>query len=346
MKMKKKLIGLALVAMSCFAITACSDEGKELQDINLTKYMELGEHTNLEVAATLEEVSADEVEEQMEYLFSLHAQKVGVTDREVKAGDTVNINFAGYMNDVAFDGGTGENYDLEIGSGTFIEGFEDGLIGVMPGEETSLNLTFPTDYHSADLAGQPVVFKVTVNYIIPEITDETVAALEDEDYTTRAELEAYATEIIQAEVDDENYDNVVRLAMQKIIADTTFKEVPEFLLEQQKTIVEGQLSTTLEGTGVDLDTYLSVIYGTTLDAIAEANVKERMVIQAIANENNIVVTDEELDAELKLMADDYGVTNEQILQMMGTDREYYREYMYGVKVYDFVYENTVVTEAE
>lgn len=346
MKMKKKLLGLALAVLSCFAFTACSDEGKELQDMNLAKYMELGEYTNVEVTTVLKAVTDEEVETQMKSLFAVHAEKIGVTDRAVADGDTVNIDFAGYMNDVAFDGGTGEDYDLEIGSGTFIEGFEDGLIGVMPGKEVDLNLTFPADYHSADLAGQAVVFKVTVNYIIPEITDETVAALENESYGTKAELEAYATEIIQSEVDEENYDNIVRLAMQKIIADTTFKEVPEFLIEQQKAIVEGQLSTTLEGSGVDLDTYLSIIYGTTLDAIAEANVKERMAIQEIANEAGIVVTDEELDAELKSMADDYGVTNEQILEMMGTDREYYREYMYGVKVYDYVYENTTVKEAE
>lgn len=347
MKMKKKLLALALAVVSCFTLTACgSDEGKELQDINLDKYLQVGEHTNLEVATTLKEVTAGEVKEQMEYIFSIHAEKVGVTDRAVKSGDTVNIDFAGYMNDVAFDGGTGTDYDLKIGSGTFIPGFEEGLVGVMPGVETDLSLTFPTDYHSADLAGQAVVFKVTVNYIIPEITDETVAALQNESYGTKAELEAYAREIIQNEVDDENYDDVVRLAMQKVIADTTFKEVPDFLIEQQKEIVKGQLSATLEGTGVDIDTYLSVIYGTTLDAIAEANVKERMVIQAIANDTGIAITDEELDAELKLMADDYGVTNEQILEMMGTDREYYREYMYGVEVYDYIYENTVVTAAE
>lgn len=345
MKMKKKLFVLALAVLSCFAITACSDEGKELQDMNLNKYLELGQYTDLSVDVVLQEVTDEEVEEQMDYLFSIRAAQIGVTDRAVEDGDTANIDFTGYMDGVAFDGGTGEDYDLEIGSGTFIDGFEEGLIGAMPGETVELNLTFPADYYS-DLAGQDVVFMVTVNYIIPEITDETVAALESDYYGTVAELEAYSREIVQAEMDDENYDNVVRAAMKKIIADTTFKEVPEFLIEQQKTIIEGQMSSTLESLGVDIDTYMSVIYGSTLADIAETNVKERMVIQALANENGIVVTDEELDAELQLIADDYGVTNEQILEMMGTDREYYREYMYGVKVYDYVYENTVVNEAE
>ena len=346
MKMKKKLLGLALAVLSCFALTACNDEGKELKDMNLDKYLKLGEYTNVEVTTTLAEVSDKEVNEQMEYMFTVQAAEIGVKDRAVENGDTANINFVGYLNDVAFDGGTGENYDLKIGSGTFIDGFEEGLIGVMPGEEVDLNLTFPANYSSADLAGQSVVFKVTVNYIVPEITDANVAALENEDYATAVELEEAARAIIQEKVDDENYDNVVRLAMQNIIKEATFKEVPEFLIEQQKEIVKGQLSTTLEGTGVDIDTYLSVIYGTTLEDIAMANVKERMVIQAIANAQGIVITDEDLEAELKIMADDYGVTNDQILEMMGTDRAYYREYMYGVKVYEYIYENTVVKAAE
>lgn len=346
MKMKKKLVGLALAVLACFSLTACSDEGKELQDMNLNKYLSLGEYTNIEVSPVLKEVTDEDVEEQMEYLFSMQTSDMGVTDRAVENGDIANINFAGYMNDVAFDGGTGEDFDLEIGSGTFIDGFEEGLIGAMPGVEVELPLTFPADYHSADLAGQDVVFKVTVNYIVPEMTDETVKALNNEEYASVAELEAYARSIIEEEVNDDNYDAIVRAAMQKIITNTTFKKIPDFLLEQQKVILEGQLSSTLEGTNVDIDTYLSVFFGKTLAEIAEDNVKERLVIQAIANEAGITVTDEEVEEELLSIATDYAVTTDQILQLMGTDRAYYREYMYGVKVYDYVYQNAVVVEAE
>lgn len=344
--MKKKLLGLALAVMACFTLTACgSDEGKELQDMDLTKYLQLGEYTGIEISPQLEEISEADVETGIENLYLTQYEGEGITDRAVEDGDITYIQFAGYQNDVAFDGGTGESY-LEIGSGTFIPGFEEGLIGVMPGEEIALDLTFPEDYHSADLAGQAVVFKVTVDYIVPELTDEIVAAFESEEYTTVAELEAYVRTTLQEEVDSSNYDTVVRLAMQKIIANTTFKEIPEFLIEQQKTILEGQLATTLEGTNVDIDTYLTVFYGTNLSDLAEANVKERLVIQAIANEAGIEITDEELEAELESIAVNYGVTNDQILTMMETDRAYYREYMTGVEVYEYVYQNTVVTEAE
>ncbi len=344
--MKKKLLALALAVISCFTLTACgSDEGKELKDMNLDKYLELGEYTNVEIYPVLQEVTDADVEEQMEYLFSLQAAAAGIKDRAVENGDVANIDFAGYLDGIAFDGGTG-NQDLEIGSGTFIPGFEEGLIGVMPGEEIDLPLTFPTDYHSVDLAGQEVVFKVTVNYIIPEISDETVKALGNENYSTVAELETFAREIVQEEVDSNNYDTVVRVATHKIIANTTFKELPDFLLEQQKTIVEEQVAYTLQGTNIDVDTYLTMFYGSSLEDIAEENVKERLVIQAIANAEGIEVTDEELDAELEGLATDYGITTDQLLEMMGTDREYYREYMYGVKVYEFIYNNTIVSDAQ
>ena len=339
-KMKKRLAVLALALMSCFAMIACSDEGKELEDMKLDKYMELGEYSGVEITPTLKEVTQEDVEAQMEYLFMGQVSS-GITDRAVENGDIANIDFAGYRDGIAFDGGTGTQ-DLEIGSGTFIPGFEEGLIGVMPGEEIDLPLTFPEDYHSADLAGAEVVFKVTVNYIIPEITDESVKSLGNEDYATVAELEEYSRAIVQEAVDSENYDLVVKLAMQKAIANATFKEIPEFLVTQQEAIVEEQIAYSLQGTNIDVTTYVEVFFGTTLNQIATDNVKERMVIQAIANAEGIVVTDEDVEAELQIMADDYGVTNDQMLEMMGTDRAYYKEYMYGVKVYDFMYENAVI----
>ncbi len=341
--MKKKLAVLAVTLLSCFALIACSDEGKELEDIKLDKYMELGEYAGVEITPELKEVTDEEVQAQMEYLFMQQVSS-GITDRAVENGDIANIDFAGYRDGVAFEGGTGTQ-DLEIGSGTFIPGFEEGLIGVMPGEEIDLPLTFPADYHSADLAGAEVVFKVTVNYIVPEITDESVKSLENENYSTVAELEEYSRAIVQEAIDSENYDLVVKLAMNKAIANTTFKEVPEFLVTQQEGIVEEQISYSLQGTNIDVNTYVEVFFGTSLNQIATDNVKERMVIQAIANAEGIVITDEDVEAELQIMADDFAVTTDQILEMMGTDRAYYKEYMYGVKVYDFMYENAVISES-
>lgn len=343
--MKKRILALALAVLCCFTVVACNDEGKELKDMKLSKYMELGEYTNVEVSPVLSQVSDVRVQEQMQELFNTQVVDFGITDRAVAVGDIANIDFAGYIDGVAFEGGTGR-YNLEIGSGDFIEGFEDGLIGAMPGEAVELNLTFPENYGSADLAGKDVVFEVTVNYIVPEMSDELIAKFNNENYSTVQEMEDFVRGLVQQEVDLENKDRVIKAAMQKIIANSTFKEVPEFLIEQQKTVIKNKLAPTLEGTGVDIETYLTVFYGSTLAQTAEANVKERMVIQAIANEAGIEVTDEELDAALEEVGANYGVTGEEMLTMMGYDRGYYREFLIGMEVYDYVYENAVVVEAE
>lgn len=357
MKMKKKLLGFVLVVMSCFVLTACSDEvsetnseeyREELRDMDLTQYLELGDYSNIEVTTTLAKVLDEDVQAQMEYSFEAQAETIAVTDRAVENGDIANIDFAGYKDGVAFEGGTGTGFELEIGSGSFIPGFEEGLVGVMPGETVELPLTFPANYTSADLAGQDVIFEVTVNSIsvMPEMTDEAVAALGNESYSNVAELETFARSLVQEKVDEYNYDLVIRLATQQVMNNSTFIEVPEFLIEQQKTIINNQIFETAKTYGMDVETYISIVYGSTLEELAIANVKERLVIQAIANEVGIDVTDEELDAELTLIAVNYGVTNEQILQYMGTDRAYYREYMYGMQVYNYLYENVTVKAAE
>ena len=343
--MKKRILALALVALSCFTMVACSDEGKELKDMNLSKYMELGEYTNIEVSPSLDQVSEVRVQEQMQELFNTQVVNYGVTDRAVAVGDIVNIDFTGYLDGVEFEGGTGQ-YNLVIGSGDFIEGFEDGLVGVMPGDVVNLELTFPKDYYSTDLAGQDVVFEVKVNYIVPEISDELVAKFNNENYSTVQEMEDFVRGLIQQEVDEENKDRVTKAAMQKIVANSTFKELPDFLVEQQKTAIENRLASTLEGTGVDVETYLTIFYGSNLQQTAEDNVKERLVIQAIANEAGIEVTDEELDEALAKVAENYGVSADEVLTMMGFDRGYYREFLIGMEVYEYVYENTIVTEAE
>lgn len=343
--MKKKIMALALAVLCCFTMVACSDEGKELKDMKLSKYMELGEYTNVEVSPLMYQLSEYQVQEKVNELYRAHIANYGIVDKAVENGDVVNIDFVGYIDGAEFNGGSG-NYNLEIGSGDFIEGFEDGLINAMPNETVELNLKFPTDYYSTDLAGKDVVFQVKVNYIIPEITDETVGMLNNENYSTAKELEDFARSLVQEQVDKENKDRIIDAAMQKIISNTTFKEVPDFLVEQQMAIVESQISATLTGTGVDVETYLTVMYGTTLEQTAEANVKERMVIQAIANEVGIEVTDEELESALSEVATNYGVSNEEMLTIMGYERAYYREFLIGMKVYDYVYENAVVVEAE
>lgn len=175
--MKKKILALALAAVMVFSFAACSDEDKNPVDIKMSKYMTVEQLDNFEVEATLYELTDEDVEAATRDLFNAMSEPVGIIDRAVENGDWVNIDFVGYKDEVAFDGGSSQGELLEIGSGTFIDGFEDGLIGVTPGQPVDLNLKFPENYTNADLAGQDVVFNVTVNFIVPEINDTTVADL-------------------------------------------------------------------------------------------------------------------------------------------------------------------------
>ena len=164
-----------------------------LKDIDVEKYVTVGDYKSIRVEKQEVTVSDSELEEMTNqvYIGSFPAE-LGVKDRAVKEGDTANIDYVGKKDGVAFDGGTAQGANLTIGSDTYIDGFEDGLIGVMPGDTVDLNLTFPEGYGNQDLAGQAVVFTVTVNYIIPEEkTDEAVEKFGVEGVTTVEELRQY-----------------------------------------------------------------------------------------------------------------------------------------------------------
>ena len=194
--MKKKTLGLLAAILSVCMLAGCgakdtgdgtgaaTDAGTEstaLKDMDVDKYVTLGEYKGLAVSVDTVEVDEDEWDTLVNnvYYGNITAENGGIMDRAVETGDTVNIDYEGKKDDVAFDGGTAQGYDLTIGSGSFIAGFEDGLIGVMPGETVDLDLTFPENYGNSDLAGQAVVFTVTVNYIQPaqdgEFSDEIIS---------------------------------------------------------------------------------------------------------------------------------------------------------------------------
>lgn len=164
----------------------------ERSDYKVDKYVKLGEYKGLELTRTVAEVTDDEVQQSVDSLLQSLASENQIKDRAVAIGDTINLDYSGKKDGVVFDGGTAQGQTLAIGSGQFIAGFEDGLVGVMPGEKVSLDLTFPAEYQNAELAGAAVVFEVTVNYIaeqvMPEYTDELVAG--NTDYATKAEYEA------------------------------------------------------------------------------------------------------------------------------------------------------------
>ena len=231
-RMKKKTLGfLAAVLSMCMlagcgakdtgdgtdAATGAGAESTALKDMDVDKYVTLGEYKGLEVSVDTVEVDEDEWDSLVNnvYYENITAENGGIMDRAVETGDTVNIDYEGKKDDVAFDGGTAQGYDLTIGSGSFIAGFEDGLIGVMPGETVDLNLTFPENYGKSDLAGQAVVFTVTVNYIQPaqdgEFSDEVISNFGIDGVTNEEELRQYAYDYLNENA-QQNYETNVQQA--------------------------------------------------------------------------------------------------------------------------------------
>lgn len=243
-----------------------------------------------------------------------------ITDRAVKEGDTANIDYTGYKNGIKFEGGEAKGYDLGIGSGSFIEGFEEGLIGVMPGETKNLNLTFPENYSSADLAGQAVVFKVKVNYIAEKYyTDEQKLT---------AKQNVFQSALVNHVVENSKVDKLPQTQV------ATYTEKFRELYTQQATQY-----------GFDtLDAYIEAVGQTKegfekiLKESAENQVKNEIVIKAIADVENIKVEDSEYNDAVKNYASTYSTTEEDFISANGED--FIKSIILQEKVGKFLTENS------
>ncbi len=328
------------------------EQGQEilLKDVEVEKYVTLGEYKGLKIDIAEPEVDMayrDElVEEAYMEALSYYATGVviedGITDRAVEEGDTVSIDYEGKKDGVAFAGGTAAGAYLVIGSGQFIDGFEEGLVGAKPGETRDLSLKFPETYGNAELAGQEVVFTVTVNYIMPEgMHDAIVATLELDNVTTGEELKQYAYDYLkdnaQLEYEEAKENAILELFMQNC----TFEELPEALVSQYKERFRENISINASYMGMTEDAFLQQFYnyagGTEqfIDEYAVEAVKQDLAFQAVANQENIVVEDEELNQALLEQATAYGYTT--VEEYVGdTSLEMYRTDLLLTKVYEFL----------
>lgn len=326
-------------------VTAPTDLGESVTvfDYDMSRYVEVGDYRSL----TIDYEPYDLTEEDVDYAYMTflndYANMVDpsnyVTDRPVHDGDTVSLNYCGTKDGVAFDGGTAEGYLLKIGSGTFIPGFEEGLVGVMPGEEIDLPLTFPEEYHSADLAGQDVIFTCTVNGII---TIESILATANDNrdegtdpIETEEELREMCREELIEQVKAYDRENVQSLITQNLSTIVTEKAAfPQELVDAYDALVLKSIESSAAMYGVDSETLLSY-YGYTVDSYIAEFSRPQLVNDAalyvIAVENNLLQTDEEFEAALQEYADSYGVTIDELLTQL--TREEYRVY--------FLEENTL-----
>lgn len=269
-----------------------------LEDVEIEKYVTIPDYTSMVVKAVKPDVTDERIES---YINREMLAFYPVTDRAVENGDAVLIDYVGKKDDVAFEGGTAEGYTLNIGTGTFIPGFEEGLIGVMPGETVDLDLTFPADYPSADLAGAEVVFTVTVREIQVSTDYETVTQeqLSSLGYVSKEEVWKEATKVLEESAQLSYESSIANAIMEKLWKESKVISVPEHFVEEEMQNVKAQLNSyyVMNG-GTNLEDALTS-QGMTMEDFysqvrpsCEENVKIYLIMEAIARAEDITITDE------------------------------------------------------
>lgn len=294
-------------------------EGVEMK-MKVTVYPEvkLGEYKGLKASMLSTEATDEDVEKELDNMRDRNSRLVTVEDREAQMGDTAEINFEGFVDGVAFEGGKGENYPLELGSGSFIPGFEEQVAGHKTGEEFDVNVTFPEEY-TAELAGKDAVFKCKINEIkakeMPELDDEFAKDVSELD--TLDELKADIKKQITERKENEAKTDFENQLMEQVIANMEC-EIPECMFSQKTDEMIRDYSYRLQMQGIDLNTYLSYL-GQDMDSFkasfkdgAENQVKASIALEAIIDAEKIEATDEELEAEVNKLAEQYQMDAEQI----------------------------------
>lgn len=320
----------------------------KVEDYVAADYITLGEYKGVEVTVKQLEVTDESINSAIQEDLKANATQEEVTGRAVESGDIVNIDFEGLLDGEAFDGGTAQGYDLEIGSNSFIPGFEEGLIGTNIGDKKALDLTFPEDY-SAELAGKAVVFNVTINSIaksvVPELTEEYVTANTDYD-SIDAYKEGIRTELV-ATNEETMQNEKASSVMATVIENSTVKELPQTLLDYYTAQVGYQFEQEAAAYGMDITTYITE-YGMTQEdydsyvkSLVEAYATRDLVINAVAQAEKMEATDEEYKDAVTKYLSYYGVeTEEELLKQI--TKEEIQDSVVMQKAYDYIIEQAVV----
>ncbi|MGL5751271.1 MAG: trigger factor [Paraclostridium sp.] len=316
-------------------------------NVEVKPEVNLGEYKGIEIAKPDYTVNEEEADARLEEMRNKASRLVDVEDRVIESGDTAIIDFEGFQDGVAFEGGKGENYNLVIGSNTFIPGFEDQLVGKNKGEEVEVNVEFPAEYHAENLAGKPANFKVTVKNVqtkeLPELNDEFAA-----DTTEFNTLEELRTDL-RTKVEEEAKNRAeaeMRNALVEKISEATELEVPAAMVETQVDNMIMELNYQLQYQGLQLQQLLEMT-GRTMEEIraekreeATKLVKSSLILEAIAKAENVEVSEEEVEAEIAKMAKMYNMEVEKIKSSMRpTDLEDIKGQLTIRKTIDLLVEN-------
>ena len=318
-------------------------------EVALKPEVKLGQYKGVEVDKIDVTVSDEEVEAEIEKEREKNARTVEVTDRAVKDGDTVSLDFEGFVDGAAFEGGKGENYPLTIGSGAFIPGFEEQLVGTEIGADVEVNVTFPEDYQADNLAGKAAVFKCKVNEIkekqLPEVDDEFASEVSAFDT-----LEAYKADLKQ-NLEDKKFKEAksakTDAVIDAIIASSEM-DIPEAMIKTEQRQMLNDFARRMQMQGLSMEQYFQFT-GTTADMLmeqskpqAEQRIKTSLVIDAIVAAENIEATEEEFAQELKTMAEVYQMEEDKIVETLGEQgKASVMKDIKAKKAAEFVTENAV-----
>ncbi len=312
----------------------------------------LGGYRGVEVTKADAVVTEEEVDKEVEKERNNNARMVTVTDRPVQTKDTVVIDYEGFVDGEAFEGGKAENHSLEIGSHSFIDTFEDQLVGKNTGDETEIHVTFPEQYHAQELAGRPAVFKVKLHEIkvkeIPEADDEFAQDVSEfdtlEEY--KEDIRKRLTERRENEIKGAQEDEAIRR-----IIETSTMDIPEAMIETQCENMVSEFAQRIAQSGLSMEQYMQ-FSGLTVDQLkaqvrpeAETRIKSSLVLEEIAKVEKIVISDEEMDAHVEKMAAGYGMDAAKMKEMMSdSERESVRRDLAVTRAVELIMENVKETE--
>ena len=338
--------GLETVGYPQVELESCTKDGVVFKcTVAVYPEVKLGQYKGLEAPKAEVKVAAADVNARLKEMADRNSRLVSV-ERAVKKGDTADIDFEGFDNGVAFDGGKGENFDLEIGSGSFVPGFEEQLIGMKAGEEKDIDITFPEDYH-ADLAGKAVVFHVKVNEVkvkeVPAIDDEF--AKDVSEFDTLKDLKADIKKKMTAERTEAAQRAFEDVLMAKV-AEGVEADIPQEMVELQAERMMEQFKQQLASQGIPFDQYLKMTGTTEADFRQQAEgpaseqVKMDLAVEAIIKAEGLEASDEDVENEMKSVAEKYGMDLETVKKYLRP--EDVKEQVVREKVMKLVADNAVV----
>jgi len=362
MKFKFKKLGIVLAcSMLVASFTGCAATDNDAEIVrqlkkNYKTMVKLSDYKGITYTPTDTTVTDDEIQSQLDYLVYQNTTQEQITTGTATMGDAVNIDYTGYIDGVAFDGGStqGQGTVIELGNSGYIDNFDEQIAGHKPGESFDVNVTFPADYYEPTLAGAKATFETTLNYIVgedivPEINDSFIETATAGEYKTVDEYKKGTRETLE-ETRKENGLNADRQAiLQQVIDETTIVEYPENELKERTESIINSYQQYAASSGIDFNTFLGYYFGYDADGFrdsvkesVESYIREKMVVIAIADAENITCTEEEYNAKIKELLEQTGLTDvSELNQQYGYTNEDYYFTILEEKVINLLYDNAV-----